>query len=479
MLEMGQETGPAKKIIQKMVFYLRKYFGTEVLLDVPIELQDINPEIYPILDLIEKLKLLGVFEKMRKKEKLSDEPFCFRYFASLEGVHIGSGADFFSEKKALQRAMGESVERYTWRATDSFFLNKVKNATYAEIREKALDIFSLQGFSIKQKENLEILQFNKTTRFGWISANSLVSQKQYFCPIQLLSAYYVRKYVKTPRRPEKKEPMLRWCVTTGVAAGQGVEGALVGAILELIERDAFMITYLNKISPPSYDEEYLSEDEDIAEILAKFKRYNLKVRLLHLPSDFSVFITLAVIIDSGGVGPAVSVGASADFNLKDSILDALSECLSVRISLRSKIRDKDLSGRINREGRLMYWSKLENLSKLDFLLEGKKEQVDWNEHRNFFQAVQRKVAKKACQEKLDFLRKEFSKKKYELYWKEITSPEIKKVGFHVISAVSPDLQPLHLEEEIPYRSGKRLIEIPKKLGYEVAEKLNDEPHPFP
>ena len=137
MLEMSSTTRPVKKIIQKMVLYLQKYFGSEILLDVPPELQDINPEIFTALDLIGRLKLLGMLKKVRTKEKLPDEPFCYRYFASIEGVSIGSGADFISEKKALYKTIGEAVERNIWRGSDSFLLGKVQSGPYSRIKGKS------------------------------------------------------------------------------------------------------------------------------------------------------------------------------------------------------------------------------------------------------------------------------------------------------------------------------------------------------
>ena len=136
-------------------------------------------------------------------------------------------------------------------------------------------------------------------------------------------------------------------------------------------------------------------------------------------------------------------------------------------------------GKINREGRLIYWSKPENLSKLDFLFGGKKEMVDWNWHRDFLKLDKTEKTNLTSEEKMAILKKEFLQKKYDLLWLEITSPEIKKIGLHVVSVVSPDLQPMHLEEEIPYLFGKRLTEVPRKLGYSVAEELNRDPHPFP
>ena len=45
--------------------------------------------------------------------------------------------------------------------------------------------------------------------------------------------------------------MLRWAVTTGLATGQSLEEAIAKGILEVVERDAFMISYLNRLSPAS------------------------------------------------------------------------------------------------------------------------------------------------------------------------------------------------------------------------------------
>jgi hypothetical protein len=37
---------------------------------------------------------------------------------------------------------------------------------------------------------------------------------------------------------------------------------------------------------------------------------------------------------------------------------------------------------------------------------------------------------------------------------------------------------MHLIETLPYLGGKRLKEVPRKLGYKPAKELNPEPHPF-
>jgi len=272
--------------------------------------------------------------------------------------------------------------------------------------------------------------------------------------------------------------MLRWSITTGLATGKYLEEAIIKGILEVIERDAFMISYLNKLSPPIIDLEYLSaQDEETARIIKNFKRYNLEIYALQLPTDFSdIYIVAAFIIDCTGLGPALSIGASADFNVKTAFLDALSESLSVRFSLKFKDRFKnkiDLN-KIGQEERIIYWAKQENLPKIDFFFKG--ERIKINLKQDFYKITD---DKKYYKEKLKFLVNELRAKNYEACYVELTTPEIKKLNLRSVFVVIPELQPLHLDESIPYFGGKRLKEVPLKLGYQPAEVLNQEPHPFP
>ena len=51
--------------------------------------------------------------------------------------------------------------------------------------------------------------------------------------------------------------------------------------------------------------------------------------------------------------------------------------------------------------------------------------------------------------------------------------------WYIYMVVMPELQPMHQAERLIYLGGKRLREVPTKLGYTPAEKLFiDEPHPF-
>ncbi len=463
-----------------VVKFLEKYFGSEILIKIPKGLYGIDNKLSKAISVANKLQELNIIKNITiKYPRYYDEPFSHIYYVSCLNKAHGTGADFLSKEKSIWKSIAEATERYLWYSSDYFYKNLLKKSSYKNIKNNALNIFSLSGFSQEQKNKFPILQFNENTIYNWTSVISLILKRKIFLPIQLISAFYFNQKVKRSNNLDKKiEPMLRWCVTTGLSTGRNLEEAVVKGICEVIERDAFMISYLNRLSPPIIDLEYLSaQDEEIAKIIKNFKRYNLEIYALLLPTDFSnIHIITAIIIDHTGLGPALSIGASADFDIKTVFLDALSESLSVRFSLKFKNRFKneiDLN-KVGQEERIMYWAKPENLPKIDFFFKGEKIKIDLD--KNLYEIAD---DKKYYKEKLKILTKELKEKNYEACYAELTTKEIKKLGLRTVFVVIPELQPLHLDESIPYFGGKRLKEVPLKLGYQPLEELNQIPHPFP
>ncbi|MEK7553110.1 MAG: YcaO-like family protein [Patescibacteria group bacterium] len=474
------------KIIRGILKFLEKYFGSQLLIKIPLYLQKINkinPEIFKLINFSNKCQELNIIKTIIKGQSYPDELFAYNFYtiSSSSPYGNGNGIDLLNEENAIWKSLGEVIERYFWYNSDHFFKNKIK-APYKDMKNISLNIFSLAGFTEEQKNNIPFLKFNENTIFNWTKIYSLTQKKKIFCPIQLISSLYVKKNLLYPEKNASKiepktEPMLRWCITTGLAAGQSLEEAIVKGILEVIERDAFMISYLNKLSPPLIDLEYLSaQDEEIAKIVKNFKRYNLEIYALKLPTDFSeVHIIAALIIDRSGLGPALSVGASANFNFKNCLLSSISEALGVRNSMKNKFNSEIDFNNINREGRVLYWAKKENLHKINFFLKGEYLKIDIE--KNMY--VNKKM-KNYYKNKLKFLINKLKQKNYEASYIELTPKNIvKKINIRSTQVIIPELQPLHLEESIPYLGGKRLKEVPLKLGYQPAKILNQIPHPFP
>jgi ribosomal protein S12 methylthiotransferase accessory factor len=66
---------------------------------------------------------------------------------------------------------------------------------------------------------------------------------------------------------------------------------------------------------------------------------------------------------------------------------------------------------------------------------------------------------------------------------DLTTVDINDVGFKVVRAVIPGMQPLDLDHACPHLGGKRLYEVPHKLGRIpkpiTEDEVNPNPHPFP
>ena len=483
LIEQGSLRKFWKKAFSRFLIFAEKYFGSMLLLEIPAHLQNIDPEMYKAVDSAFELKRLGLIEEVRELPRFPDEPFFFRYASFPPRVNSG-GADLLSRKNALWKTIGETTERNLWYHSNYFFTNSLQQTSYEKVKKSAVDIFQLAGFSKEQKNEFDFLSFDEKTVFGWLPARSVVSGEKKWCPAQLVSSFYFGRNVKTSKNDTRKEPMLRWAITTGLATGQSLEEAVTKGILEVIERDAFMISYLNKLSLPVVDLEDLAEqDNDLQNIIRSLKRYRLEVYFVRLLTDFPVHAYLSIIIDRTGLGPAVAVGASTDFDLKKCLTDALSESLSVRMSLKNSlgVENQPLE-KLDRRGRLRFWAQSENVTKIDFFLQGPKIKLGIAKNNSFFKKYkleQKSFRRAYYKKKLGILKSELKRKKHEACWAELTDPDTKKLGFRCVQVVIPQLQPMHLYEAVPYFSGKRLKEVPKKFGYDPLEQINQAPHPFP
>ncbi|MBI2609904.1 YcaO-like family protein [Candidatus Giovannonibacteria bacterium] len=456
---------------------LEKYFGSELLVKIPDTLADKSQEMLVAIDTLYQLQSMGIIENIKKGRRYPDEPFIYIYNVNSNkesNIKLGTGVEFNNEVKAIWRATAEGVERSLWSSSDHLLKNSVES-NYEDLKGKALNIFKLAGFSEEQKSNLSNLKFNTQTELRWLEAFSVQGNEKMYCPLQLASSNFAYRNQRLSPTQNRKEPLLRWCITTGLASGRNMVEAIVKGIMEVIERDAFMITYLNKLSPEVVDLDYVSaQDEEINAIIKNFQRYRLEPYIVRLPSDFPVHIYLAVILDRTGLGPAFCVGASADFDFKQAIIDSLSEALIVRYSLKRKFKNDINEKQIGREERLIYWSRPENLNKIEFIFSGEKVKIDLKKRMFELRETQ-----EYFKEKLKILSDELSKKNYEACYVKITTPEIEKLGIFSAKVIISELQPMHLNESIPYFGGKRLKEIPEKMGYKAALTLNQEPHPFP
>jgi len=422
----------------------------------------------------------SIIKSFYKTPRYNDEPLLYQYNALInlnnkpndkntDANEWGGGASF-NQKKAMLKALGEGFERYcigTYNKSD-LLISPINT-----IKDLILDPRNINTFSSTQKIHKDFSKFffDESASFQWIKGYLLGQNKKCWIPAQLVYIPY----------NFDDEPIIQFPITTGAALGTSLENAIVRGICEIIERDSFMIHYLNKISPFKID--LLHSGKKYKDIYIYFQRYNLELMIFDLTIDL-VPIFMAIILDKTGTGPAISIGLKCSFSIKEAILGAIEEAQQSRPWLRDQyasVNKKDLQILVKNKTKIdtplsrgLYWYDGRLLNSLNFWLKSNKSKrikIPSKEKGMF-------SSKKQLQKIYTLL----NKKGYKIYYVDITQNEIKKEKFFVVKVIIPDLIPLYLIEAYPYLGNRRLLEIPKSMGI-IATKLTESnlntiPHPF-
>jgi len=410
-----------------------------------------------------------IVKTANKLASYNDEPKLYRYainfkdkFDSENSEEAGAAGISFNKKRALLKVLGETVERYSLSGNNNKKFIKESYENLDNLHKSIISLEEITSFS-KGKSQIEKL---KKTKINWVKGKSLISDENVLIPAQLIYVPYVYQY---------SEPTLRFLISTGAAAGSSLEGALYRGICEVIERDAFMIHYLNKLSSPRIDLSSIGSGV-INNILRSLKRYKLEINVFDLTTDLQVPVFAAITIDRTGFGSSISVGLKAGFDIEEDIIGAIEESLMVRSWVRDKFIYMDpnykRTGKIvSVEDRAHFWFPVTAMKHIDFWLKSKNfKKIDISHKKNSDINDLKKIIK--------FL----MKKNIEAFYVNIADKKVTKYGFSVIKAVIPKLQPLYLDERDSYLKSERLFNVPIRMGFlqtpRRKEQLNKIPHPF-
>lgn len=428
----------------------------------------VNKRLYSVLDKIADfvLKENTIVSGIYRDPQYNDEPKIFNYGIKYkskrkDNLNIASGFSF-DKKLALVKVLGETLERYS---LDIYKPKIVAKGSITEISKlgqylKPLEISPFSVRQLKQRKNSKFVIKNNS-KFSWSEAVFLNKNKKILIPSQLIS--FNHSLIDG-------EPVIMPINSTGTAFGLTFDDTLDRALCEIIERDAFVISYLNKLPSPKIDLKSLN-DTKINKILDILGRYKLEVFVLDLTMDIGIPVFGALVIDKTGLGPAISLGLKAGWETKNCIIGAIEESLMTRSWIRDKSfyinpKSKKVIEIESIEQRALLWFPTQMIEHLDF----------WLKNKNIIKID----TKKKSDNELEKTLKSLIDNGMSIIYKDITPKVIKNAGFFVIRTLIPELQPLYLNEKYKFLGSKRLYEVPPKLGFAKQSEsgLNKIPHPF-
>ncbi|MGM5480025.1 MAG: YcaO-like family protein [Nanobdellota archaeon] len=391
-----------------------------------------------------------IISSLQKSFQFTDEPKFFQYtaFMNVNGLpdfikdddNQGSGLSL-TDNKAQIKAMGECIERFE--LSSNFEIGIKKNFNQLDNAIDPVRFVNNQKITYSLKQELHDEEFN------WISVFDILNNKDIYLPSQLIYVPY-----------SNKERVLRLPISNGAACASTKEEAIYKGICELIERDSFMLTYLEKRSPIKINIDSIN-DSDLNEIISRMKRYFLEPYFFDITTDIKIPTILCVLVDRSGVGPAISIGTKTDWDVllatKGAILEAQHTRLWIRYQLIEGKSIKDEKNMSSIEDRGLFWSSSSMIKHLDFIL--------YTPRKTSIENLKIKISKS------DYLKNVLnllSEKNFTVFTKNLTSKETRNAGFFVYKTIIPELHPLYLFEHFKYFFGPRI----KK------QKLNKIPHPF-
>jgi ribosomal protein S12 methylthiotransferase accessory factor len=423
--------------------------------------------------------LTGIIKQLEIVPKDPDEPKIpyvygvalanHSFIADEHGGNEGCSGKGLTLAKAEISALGEAVERYSGACYQP---KEVYLSSYQDINKPKLDPAELVLFRDEQYAGLQYSRFQPDEAIGWVSGYSLVQDAQIEIPA---ISVFMNYKINTPQE--------NICAVTsnGLAAGATLQNAVLSAAMEVIERDAFMITWCNKL-PCQRIDPFTHPEKDIREYCTTYDRRGVELRLYRLHTDLPVHVFMGIGYQlKGDDGPCVVVGLGADFDAATAAKSALLEIGQIRPSLKQRMRNPETKVRLaellenpglvrDLEDHDLLYSSRKMIHAFDFLFNSPMEAFEWE------------INLEDNSERLNRLVEELKSKNSDLIYYNLTPPEMEKLGLHTVRVIIPDMQPIHFGHENIRLGGKRLYELPYRLGLKskiaTPSELNENPHPL-
>lgn len=439
-------------------------------------------KVHPLPDILAKLldSKVGIIRRLTEFEPDPTSPEFFHFgsraantsaFQSQKNFADAGGASI-DRNIAMAKAIGEAVERYCTAIfdNDDLPLHSFNDAPFRCVNPEEWALFSKEQY---RSGDFPWVPFNPETKVKWTPMWDLTTGQEIHapaCQVYMPYTYYTSKGDQPIDQP----------ISTGMACHSSLELALLGGICEVIERDAVMICWQARLSMPKIRLESL--DEVNYSIIERFEAVGDEVTLLDFTLDHGVPTIMSVLRGSSEQAPALVVAASSALTREEAARKALEElahtrryCSYVKRNMpKLEALPPHYENVTDQLTHLQFYVNEENAKHADFLT-ASEDYKDFEEIANIDETHPATSIEKLCER----IRQTTGER---VLFKDLTSEDVRSLGLVVVRCLIPGFQPLHMGYQNRSLGGKRLWEVPKKLGIEGLTKDtgdNPVPHPYP
>jgi ribosomal protein S12 methylthiotransferase accessory factor len=409
-----------------------------------------------------------------------DDPKIFNYAVKMAstGEYLplicfsNNGGAGLTREHAYRAALGEAVERY---CSSVFFKEDLLLGTYASVSKesRAIKPGELSLFHPSQRGELRYSWFTEETKLCWTAGYSLTKRERVLVPASLVYVPYYGFY-----HDDQGEESIGPGISTGQASGYSDAEALLSGLYEVIERDAFSILWLNRMSVPKID---IASDAKLGAIYREhFARKNLECVLYDMTSDIRVPSILCMMIDHSADPPMICTGGATHWSPQRAGVKALVEAAQTLqwaryLGEREEpfVIASDYNNIDDFEKHVYLYGYGNRLGAVEFL-------------RRTTQTVPLSALPGAAfvspARELRAACRAVEEKGYEVLAVDLTSVDVAECGYRALKVMVPQMQHLEGDHSHRFLACKRIYEVPALLGYPAKvhpDELNPDPHPYP
>jgi len=420
---------------------------------------------------------VGLIREIAPQGRGADEPMPpFLYTATLSNFdfRVASRSDRMAAGKGMTRdeaiasAIGEATERYCayhWDPERTFLAKSVDITTRCVTPQDCVLYCERQYATFEWPHP----RWTPETELAWINGIDVVDGDVVALPASLV-------YLVFP--PPRMEDYFAPSTSNGLAAGATLEGAALGGLCEVMERDAMLIAWMNRLPAAELS---FGDDADICgRIYRHYAHFGVNVRAFAMPTDLPSTTVMAISFEEDPARPANVVGLGCHPDPNVALLKALFELCQGRPAEASRFQTKPPKGRLNNytdvhtlDDHSSFMSQMERRHEFSFLWQtGETKRIDELPNWSTGNAAGDLARCSA----------ELAAKRHRPAYVELTTPDLVEYGVHVVRAIVPGLQPVHFGHGQERLGGERLYNLPHQLGLvdsvRTEADLNPCPHPL-
>lgn len=378
-----------------------------------------------------------------------------------DGMRITASAAGDSAAGALAAAIGEAAERYCAciYETESLVLGTARELAGEAVAPDALRLFSRE--QVDRFGPGGPVYFDERSCVRWVRGYSLTERRPRLVPASLVYLTY---------RPGPDEDSIGHCASTGTAAGATREEAILSALLEAVERDAFMLSWVHRRPGRRID----VDDDELAAMLRRrlwADRPGVDARFFDLTTDLGIPVVFGLVRRPSELGPVPCEGLASRLSPRRALRKCIYEAGQTFPVVRNLLTRNpdwqpaaDFSNLKNFEHHFLTY-----LKRPDFVAPA----------FAFFDECDDRVALSALVDRstgrvlgdIERAVAALGRAGYETIVVDITTEDIAAAGLSVVRAIVPGLVPLHHDHLRPYLGVRRLVS--------GGADRSPWPHPFP